>query len=325
MSRPNQQTLDAAWHLIDEARSVVIVMHLNPDGDALGSAIALTLALKEMGKQVYLLCNQTTPEIYDFLQPRMLLEAQENPLSPDLVILIDCDRPDRTGDLEKIVKETPKALVIDHHPPTSDFGTIRLIDSDSAAAAQVVYYLLEHRAVSISEKMAEALLTGIITDTGGFRFRNTQAETLQIAASLTAIGPSIAEIAEKVYDTRTFAGLKLMARALESMKTSPGGHVVWATLSAKDYEETGARPEDTEGFVNLVHGLRGADVAAILREEKPGTVRVSLRSRGVAYVNRAAEALGGGGHELAAACVVESSLKEAEIKVLDELKKWTEF
>lgn len=325
MSSPATDTLDAAWQLIDRADSIAIVMHFNPDGDALGSGMALSLALQGLGKNAHLVCPQQTPDIYDFLSPADVIEAT-SPIQPvDLAIVVDCDRPDRVGELEPLVRGAAKVLVMDHHPPTSDFGDVRVTDQSLAATAEVTYYLLKHRNVLFTRRIAEALLTGLITDTGAFRYKNTQPDTLEVAAALARIGGPTADIVENVYETRTFAGLKLLARALESIQMSPAGTVVWAKLSARDFVETGARPEDTEGFVNLVHGLRGTDIGVILREEEPGSVRVSFRSRGESPVNLAAEALGGGGHELAAACVLEAPLDEAEVRVLDELKKWTPF
>ncbi|MGQ9808879.1 MAG: DHH family phosphoesterase [Armatimonadota bacterium] len=325
MTRLTSDVLDAAWKVFDGARRVMVAMHQNPDGDALGSAIALTLGLRALGKDVHLVCPQPTPEIYDFLRPQELIESAMPRESPELAVLVDCDRPERTGALSEAVAQAPYSVVLDHHPPTSEFGTARVTDEDCAATAEVVYSLLRHRAVPVSYEMAEALLTALVTDTGGFRYPNTRPRTLEIAADLMRQGPSTADIAQKVYDTRSLAGLKLMSRALDSIQLSPNGHVAWARLSLGDYEVTGAKPEDTEGFVNMVHGLKGVDVAVILREEAPGSVRVSFRSRGGAPVGRAAEALGGGGHELAAACVLQGTLDEAEQRVLEELKKWTEF
>lgn len=325
MNNPSPQTLDAAWKLIDDAGSIVVAMHHNPDGDALGSAIALTMALQEMGRPVQLVSPQRMPEIYDFLEWHKVLDPRVPSDPPDLAILVDCDRPERTGALSTTAAGAAHGLVLDHHPPTGDYGDVRVTQQDCAATAEVIFYLLRHRNRPISQDMARALLTAIITDTGGFRYPNTRPETLDIAGHLTRYGVSTAEIAERVYETRSYSGLKLLAHALTSLQVSPNGTVSWAKLSSSDFEETGAKPEDTEGFVNMVHALKGADVAVILREEKPGHVRVSLRSRGETPVNKAAEELGGGGHELAAACVLEDSLEDAEQRVLEELRKWTVF
>lgn len=325
MTRPSNDTLNAAWDLIDHSQLILVVMHLNPDGDALGSGIALTLGLRQQNKQACLVCPQAMPEMYSFLNPGDIVEAEAPAGVPDLAVIVDCDRADRVGALQGLVNQARKVLVIDHHPPTSEFGDVRLSHDEYAATAEVAYYLLTHRSVPITERMAQALMTGLITDTGGFRFSNTRPETLEMAAALARFGASAADIMQMVYDSRSLEGLKLLARALASLKSSPSGMVAWATLSASDFAETGARPEDTEGFVNVVHSLRGADVAALLREEKQGVVRISLRSRGATAVSQVAEALGGGGHMLAAACVVEASLSDAEQMLLLEMRKWTEF
>jgi len=325
MTRLTSELLDAAWQLIDGASCIAIVMHHNPDGDALGSAIALTAALKDLDKDARLVSPQEMPEVYDFLRPEEFVQTDFGQGVPDLAVLVDCDRAARAGAVEPLVVSARRVVVLDHHPDTSDFGDVRVCDQDCSATAEVLYRVLEHRGVKITRRIAEALLTGLITDTGGFRYPNTRPESMEMAAALVRAGVTTSEIAEKVYDTRSFAGIKLMARALSSIRLSPNGLVAWAVLTVEDYRETGAKPEDTEGFVNLVHGMRGVDVAMILREEKPGRVRVSFRSRGATPVNRAAEALGGGGHELAAACVMDCMLEEAEERVLDELRKWTEF
>ncbi len=300
-------------------------MHWNPDGDALGSGLGLALALRDLGKDAHIVSPQETPQIYAFLEPDRVVEKVAPWPDPDLVILLDCDRPERAGELQALAEAAGQTLVIDHHPATSDFGTLRLTDESAAATAEIVFHLLQHRKAPLSYSIAEALLTGLVTDTGGFRFRNTRAQTLEVAAELTSAGPSVAEIVERVYDTRSMSSLKLMARALESLQQSPRGAVAWAKLTYEDFRQTGALPEDTEGFVNLVHTLKGAQIAAILREEQPGTIRVSLRASGEAVVNGAAEALGGGGHARASACILNMTLDQAEERVLEELKKWTEF
>lgn len=325
MTRPSNDSLNAAWDLIDHSHLILVVMHTNPDGDALGSGIALTLGLRQQGKEAHLVCPQPTPLIYDFLNPGDIVEPEAPAGVPDLAVVVDCDRADRVGALQGLVNQARKVLVVDHHPPTSDFGDVRLSHDGYAATAEVVRYLLAHRSIPVTGRMAEALMTGLITDTGGFRFSNTRPETFEMAASLARAGASVADISRRVYDSRTLAGLKLLARALASLQSSPAGTVAWARLSADDFAETGAAPEDTEGFVNVVHSLRGTDVAALLREEQPGVVRISLRSRGAAVVSQAAEALGGGGHALAAACVLEASLDDAEERLLQELRKWTAF
>ncbi len=202
--------------------------------------------------------------------PGGVLLSEFGPGDPDAVVLVDCDRAARAGAVEPLVLKARRAVVLDHHPDTSDFGDVRVCDQDCSATAEVVYRMLAHRDVPLSRRIAEALLTGLITDTGGFRYPNTRPESLEMAAALVRAGVTTSEIAEKVYDTRSYAGIKLMARALRSIRLSPNGLVAWAVLTVGDYQETGAKPEDTEGFVNLVHGMRGVDVAMILREEKPG-------------------------------------------------------
>ena len=300
-------------------------MHWNPDGDALGSALGLVLGLRALGRQPTLVSPQSMPEIYDFLPTEGLITFSSPVECPDLVIILDCDRSDRVGELQPLVECAKSTLIIDHHPATTDIGTFRLTDESAAATAEIVYHFLRSRNIEITYPIAQALLTALITDTGGFRFRNTRALTLQMASELTAVGPLVADIAERVYDTRSFESLKLMGRALSSLRRSPSGNVAWAKLSHTDFAESGAKPEDTEGFVNLVQSLKGTLIAAIMREESRGVVRVSLRGREGTTVNGAAEALGGGGHALAAACIIDASLDEAEARVLEELAKWTEF
>lgn len=325
MTKPPTEALDAIWRPIDGAEVIVLAMHVNPDGDALGSGIAFARALRKIGKRAHLVCSQKTPDIYAFLQPQEVMEEFYEGPQPDLAILLDCDRPERTADQETLITSARETMVIDHHPPSGDYGDYRLTEVEAAATAELIHVLVRHRGIPIDLKMAQALLTGLITDTGCFRFPNTTPRTLHCAAELVEIGASTADISERVYDTRSQSALRLLARTLNSIQTSPKGTVVWAKLGHQDFLDTGAKPEETEGFVNIVHSLEGADVAAFLREEAPGTVRISLRGRQDSEVNHIAESLGGGGHKLAAAAVLQSSLPEAEARLVDLFRQWTEF
>lgn len=317
-----REIIDAAVAAIGEARDVLLACHINPDGDTLGSMIALGLGLEEhLGKTVTLLSADGVPAIYDFLPAVDRIAPATERRDFDLAIVLDAGDLTRVGRAREAAESAPLLIDIDHHVTANAFGDIRLLDATAAATGEIVYDLLAALGVPLTRPLAEALLCALLTDTGSFRFLNVTPRTLRIAAEMVAAGASPDRIAEQVFENKPFAAQKLLGRALDSMRRSPDGRIAWTHITQADFAETGGTDQDTEGIVSAVRAVRGTDVALFLREMPSGRLRVSLRSRDPFDVSQVAQRFGGGGHRLASGCTLDGPLAEAEARLVAEVER----
>ncbi len=308
---------DAA-HAIAGAQSVVLACHVNPDGDALGSMLGLGLALAVLGKSVVCLSEDGVPDILRFLPGAGMISRTTDVPAFDLALVVDSGELARVGEtILPLVARARRVVDIDHHVTAGAFGDIRVLNARAASTAEIVYALLGTLGAAITPDIATCLFTGIITDTGSFRFQNVTPNTLQVAAALLEAGAPPAYISEHVFENRTFAATRLLGLALSSLTQTPDGRIVWANITGENFRATGATDQDTEGVVSYVRGVRGADVGILFREMEGGAVRASLRSREGVNVAEVAARFGGGGHRMASGCTVSLPLPEAEHAVLD--------
>jgi phosphoesterase RecJ-like protein len=317
--------LKQAIALIEQADTCLVVCHLHPDGDTLGSGLALYHGLRSLRKHtVRLLCHDPVPDIYRFLPGSELVETAQQPITVyDLALVCDMSQLSRAGRHEPLVRAARRILQIDHHVPQEPFADVRLVDVRAAATAEVAYRLLRALRVPITRDIATCLMTGIVTDTFSFKFPNTTPRTLRIAAHLQSCGADISAINEQVFETRSFSAVKLLGLALSTLKRTEDGRIAWAVIPRSAFEEAGASEEETEGIVNFVRSIHGVHVAMLLRESpNRNKIRVSLRSRGAINVAMIAQQFGGGGHENAAGCTLEMSLSEAEQVLVQEVQRW---
>ena len=307
---------------IHQSRSIVMACHVNPDGDALGSLLGLALALVPLGKELTCLSEDGVPDILRFLPGAERVQQTTNQAAFDLALVVDSGDLPRVGKtIQPIIGRAKRVVDIDHHVTAGAFGDIRVLDARAASTAEIVYALLRTLGTPITPEIATCLFTGIITDTGSFRFQNVTPNTLQVAAALLEAGAPPAFISEHVFENRTFAATRLLGHALSSLSQTPDGSIVWAHITAADFTEVGATDQDTEGIVSYVRGVRDTEVGILFREMAGGGIRVSLRSRDTVNVAEVAQTFGGGGHRMAAGCTVDLPLAEAEkavIKAIDE-------
>jgi len=307
------EALAEAVQAIRESRTIVLACHVNPDGDALGSLLSLALALKPLGKEVTCLSEDGVPDILRFLPGSELILRSTDTPSFDLALVVDSGELSRVGEqVRPMVSRAKRAVNIDHHVVAGAFGDIQVLDSGSASTAEIIYDLLQVLRIPLTPEIATCLFTGIITDTGSFRFQNVKPGTLRVAALLVEAGASPPVISENVFENKTFAGTRLLGHALSSLSQSPDGRVVWAHITAADFRSLGAIDAETEGVVNYVRGIRGAEVGLLFREMDNGRIRVSLRSRESVNVADLAQEFGGGGHRMASGCTLNVPLPEAE-------------
>ncbi len=308
---------------IRAAKSIAITCHINPDGDALGSLLGLGLAIEQgfPEKSVTFLAQDGVPYIYRFLPGSDRILTASEPLDLDLFIVVDSGDLSRVGaNIKPLVDGAREVLDIDHHVGDGAFGDVRLLDNRAAATAEIIYELLLELGLPLTEEIATCLFTGVITDTGSFRFMNVTPRTLRVSAALIEAGASPAIIAEQVFDNRPFNATKLLGLTLATLQNDCGGRVAWAVVSQESFAEAGATDEDTEGFINPIRAVRGTDVAILFREVAPGRVRISLRSSEHVDVSKLAAQFGGGGHRMASGCSFNGALPDAVATVVAAAK-----
>lgn len=306
---------------IRAAESVLIGTHLNPDGDALGSALGLSHYLDGIGVANEVVCHHPAPKNLMFLPGVQRVRQVPKHEKHDLGFMLDLDSLDRLGTTQPYFASCTRTMVIDHHVPMEKPGDVRIVDTTAPATAAILTGLLIAVGAELTPEMSTCLLTGIVTDTGSFRFRNTTPEAFQLAAVLLEHGGDINLVSEEIFQRKPLSSARLLGFALERLELEMEGHIAWSTLGYRDFEETGAKDEDTEGFVNEILSIDTVQMAAILREPKPGKVRCSLRSRANYDVAQVARIFGGGGHRNAAGCTLDAPIDEAAQMVVVELKK----
>lgn len=317
--------LGALWPELEReilaAESIIVGTHVNPDGDALGSALAFSQVLDQLGKTHVVACHHEPPSYLRFIPhlDRLQLSVPEEPA--DLAIVLDLEALDRLGSLRPAFEQAKRMIVIDHHEPHEMPGDLRVISVNSPACAAILADIIKPSPITMTPQMATCLLTGILTDTGNFRFPNTTSHSLHVAAELLEAGADLRAIVDAVYMTRSLPAVKLSSRFLANMRLSSGDQVAWSKVGLPDFEATGAREEDTEGFVNDLLSIESVKIAALLRQVKPGKVKISLRSRGSVDVTLVAREFGGGGHKNASGASYDGDIDKAEKLLVEAMEK----
>ena len=286
--------------------SFLAVTHENPDGDVLGSLLAATLALRELGKDVvmYLSGNAPTPGEYRFLDLSTLRRELPADAEERVLLALDCANVERIGPDPEAVERARVVLNVDHHHDNSRFGDVNLVVDDASSTAEIVRDILAELDVPLSPDIAEALYVALVTDTGRFQYSNTTPKALRLAAELVEAGADVHGIFRLVYETVQFAKLKLLARALDRAAVYEGGRLVVSYLLKGDFAQVGAEEPYSEGIIDYLRSVEGSEMVALIREppraDGPAR-RISLRSsRDEVDVSAIARAAGGGGHRQAA-------------------------
>ncbi len=312
--------------LIEEHGSFLILGHIDPDGDCIGSMLALGRFLRSKGKRAVCFAPGEIPGIYRELPDAGMIveESDIERFGHDVVFTLDSPTPGRTADI--VEPENGQLIVnIDHHPTNEMYGTINIVEERTSAAAVLVYRLLETvDPGGIDGEIAGLLYLGILMDTGGFRFQNTDEESLACAASLVGLGARPHELAHDFLFVKTYDSLKLLGSALQSLELHCGGRLAVMEISRAMIEESGGSMSDTEGFVDYPASVDTIELCALFRELEPEEIRVSLRSRSAHDVARLAERFGGGGHRKAAGLTMRSSLEKAKSIIIADLARLLE-
>ncbi len=299
------QDWTGAVELINNANSVLLVAHVSPDADALGSALAIGLALESIGKKVQVSVGEpgfTVPDSLQVLPGKHLVVAPENLAPVDLVISCDTSSHERLGVLEDLLVSAPNSIAIDHHPSFTGFGKLHLVDPDAAATAELALELIDLLKIELTADIASAIYAGLATDTGSFRYNSTSAYTMQIAARLFAAGINHAELALELFDTESFEALQMLGDAIKRAQLLPdaanGRGLVYTSIAIAD--RNGLPELAMERVIDVLRRTAEAEVSAIFKQGDDGIWKGSLRSKTSLDVGAVATALGGGGHSYAA-------------------------
>lgn len=308
--------LHAVLAAIREGRRFLVSAHARPDGDAIGSMLAMAGILQQMGKHAELVSCDGLPLIYQGL-PCSASIARKSVIEGDYdaVILLECDSIARSR-LHGL--QGRKLINIDHHVSGQNFADVNWIDQKACAVAELVYKLALEAAVTITPEMATCLYAAVLTDTGSFCYDGTDLHTFELAANLVRHGARPAAIAQEVYFSNPTSKMMLLGAALTNLRRD--GRLAWLSVNQDDMLRTRAAEEDCEGVVNYAIGIAGVEAAVFLRELKDRRVRLSLRSKGRVDVAQLAEELGGGGHTHAAGCTLEGPMHVATNIILEKLR-----
>jgi bifunctional oligoribonuclease and PAP phosphatase NrnA len=313
-------------HLLRQAECIFITTHINPDGDAIGSVMALAGFLKKIGKKYRVVIQSSVVEMYKFLDPEGVIEsfpdtmpAGDSPGERDLVIFLDLGKFDRTGNvMEYLVHNHAQKIIIDHHPPETVEANHIVVNPRAEATGSLVYdFICQIEPSVIDKKIALAVLTAIVTDTGYFRYGNTTSVTHLVAASLYEHGARVGEIRKALETGQPFSRQKLLGYALANLRLSSCGRIVYSWITLKMFRDSGARREHTDGIIDQLRIIKNIKVAALIVQDGTEQYKVSFRTVDSIPANDIASMLGGGGHPRAAGATRSGNLE----KVIDSVLK----
>jgi bifunctional oligoribonuclease and PAP phosphatase NrnA len=297
--------LKAIADALREHDRFLIVTHENPDGDALGSMLAAALALRQLGKDavMYLPGKTSLPSEYSFMPLEDLVREPPADAADRVLFAVDCAKAERIGDPAAIAR-APLVLDVDHHHDNTRFGDLNLVVADASSTGEILRDVFDELGVELTPELAEPLYIALVTDTGRFQYANTTPKSLRLAAELVEAGADIHAVFQEVYESVEFAKLKLLARALDRAQVLEGGRIVASHLLRTDFAEVGASEPYSEGIIDYLRAVEGAELAVLIREQldeathaHKGSLRSSIDELDVSAIARR---FGGGGHRQAA-------------------------
>ncbi len=312
-------TLDDILEQINSANTIVILTHENPDGDAMGSSLAMYHALKKYGKKPDIIIPEHS-KIFDCLPGIKEIKKESDIEHYDLAIALDCATIKMLNGFSSYFENAKSKVCIDHHGTNTMFGDYNYVNPDSPACSQILLVMLEYFGIEVTKEIGTCIVAGIITDTGGFAYQSVTAETFEFAAWLLNKGVNISNIYRKVLQTKTRPNFELHRIANNRIEFLENGKIAYTYITKEDEEKVGAQNGDYEGIVENGRDVEGVEVSVFLRETAKGW-KVSLRSNEYMNVSDACVAFGGGGHPKAAGCTIPGTLEQAKENILKEVTR----
>ena len=302
----------------------LITSHINPEGDSLGSQLAMANLLESLGKECVIYNNDRVPAHYLFLPgSRLIRQALGGKKKKfDAAIVLDCPNLRRTGRVMSAVKKCRFIFNIDHHVSNERFGDLNWIETGASSVGEMIFTLHKKMNCEITKETALYIYIAILTDTGSFNYSNTSRATHEIVSELLAHGIAPYDVSKSIYESKAIGDIRLLGRVLSGLKVSAGGKLAYIVVRKKLFKNTGTTPLACENFVNFARSVKGVEVAVFFREDmkKKGYVHVSMRSGKKIDVNRIASFFGGGGHRSASGCTVRGNFENVKKKVLSRIK-----
>ena len=313
--------------LVHGHRRFLLTTHVRPDGDAVGSELAMAAILEQLGSEVLVVNPFTLPQGFRFLDPQGKLKqlGADVPVdqldSYEVLIVLDTAAWAQLGAMGDVIRATnAKKVVIDHHVSGDDLGAELFKNTKAEATGRLVIEAADQLGAEISPQIAQAAFVALATDTGWFRFSSTASQTLRLAARLVDAGATPDQLYQQLYEDDTLARLQLVGRTMARTRTELGGRLIHTWIERADFEAVGAAPQDSEDVINMTLAVGGTEAAVILVEQATGGFKISFRSRCSLDCSRVAEQFGGGGHKAAAGAFLDEPLESARRKVLDAVR-----
>ncbi|NLL81910.1 MAG: bifunctional oligoribonuclease/PAP phosphatase NrnA [Tissierellia bacterium] len=311
---------------ISTANNIYIASHVNPDGDSIGSILAMALGLRKINKNVNIIKTDEIPSDYLFLPNIHMIrtydiDEEKDPI--DLLVVLDCGDIDRLGKFKSIVSNSKFVINIDHHISNSGFGDINIVDEQSAATGELVFDLLVGMGIQIDKEIATCLYTAISTDTGSFSYDNVTSRTHEIVVSLINAGIDKSDINIRLYQSRSIERTNLFISSFSTLKTYNDNKIATVKVTQDMLKKANAKMEDTEGIISFIRDIKPVEVACLLKENKEKEIKISLRSKRFVDVSKICSAFNGGGHKRASGCTINESINDAERLIVEQIiKMW---
>lgn len=309
---------------IEKGNDFLVISHVNPEGDAIGSQLAVGSLLDKLRKRFCLVNADIVPENIRFLQDSdKIKRSVPESFVPQNIIVLDCPVAARCGNLAGFISPAERVINIDHHCSNDKFGDVNWITSNMSSAGEMVFDLIQFMGVDLDKKTAEQIYVAIVTDTGMFSYENTTEKTHLTASRLLAAGVEQTDIQKKLFESRSVQQISLLGKVLTTLEVTEKGTIAHISLMQKMCVGMDMNKIFTEDFISYPRSIKGVEVALFFKEveEEPGIVRISFRSNGMVDVNSIASRFGGGGHRLASGCTVHDSLDSAKKDIMEQIEK----
>ena len=306
---------------LKQKNTFAIVSHIMPDGDSIGSMLALYSVLSRLKKDVDVFTNDNIPSIYSFLPNfKVIKTCGKSDKLYDVLIVLDCGDIERTGNCSLLSAKSSLTINIDHHGTNTLFANLNLVDTNASATGELIYQIIKLMGIDILKDEAVCIYTSILTDTGSFRYSNTTSITHQIAGDLINTGVDFGLIYNKIYNDFRYEDIKLMGKAIGSLELFNNGRIAYMQLLKNDIDNLSIKEVNTSNFIDYARDINTVEVAVFIKEITTDEYKISLRSKYLVDVKAICEKFGGGGHVKAAGCTIKGNIRNVKNIIIEELQ-----